>query len=206
MDHHSLITRIAGAAVLAGALVFGPAVAQEEKSQSGAESSGGGQQAQGAPERKQLMQMRQKLQSLQRELGQLQQQALKENPELKKQQQDLQDLVVSTMQDNGHTPEKDMARMREIQGKLQSKDVKQGQKQQLVQEMRKRQRALAQGRQEAFKDKEVQKKSTEFRDNLLAAMKEVDPEAQSLLKEYQETRQKMQKKMMQMRSQQQGNS
>lgn len=215
MDHRSLIIRIAGAGLLASTLVMGSAMAQQEmleeqKSQETAESGSEAEQKQssGAADRKAIMQTQRKMQNLQRELGKVQQKALEENPELAEKQEALQDLVISTMQDNGHTPEKDMERMKEIREKMQSGDVEKAEKQKMAQEMRKHQQSLVQARQEAFQDEEVQKKTSEFREELMAAMKETDPEAESLIEEYNKTRQKMQQdmqKMQQQRSQQQGN-
>lgn len=203
-----MIARIAVAGLFAGAMLTGSAFAQEEKGQSAGEPAAKGQaQQDSGPSRKELMQTQRKLQNLQRELGQLRQKALDENPELAEEREDLRDMLVSTMQDNGHSPEKDQARMKEIQSKLQSGDVKQGEKQKLVQEMRQRQRGLMQAQREAFQNEEIQEKAKQFEENLVAAMKEADPEAESLIKEYNQTQQQMQQQMRKMRAaQQQGNS
>jgi len=202
MDHRSKIFHIAGMGLLVGALSITPALAQQK----GAEAQKGPQTEQQAPSaangRQALAQTQRKLQNLQRELGKLQQKTLKKHPELAKQRKDLQDLVVSTMKDKGHTPEKDMQRMQEIRKKLQSKDAEKGEKQKLVKEMRDHQRSLIQARRDAFQDKKVQQKSGEFRDNLIAAMKDTDPDAESLIKEYNQTRQQLQQQVRQMRSQQ----
>lgn len=205
MDHRSVIFRVAGLGLLVGVLGMAPALAQQ-KSAEGAKAPEAQTQNQGPSAgqgRQALAQTQRKLQNLQRELGKLQQKALKDNPDLAKQRQALQDLVVSTMKDKGHTPEKDMQRMQEIRSKLQSKDVEKGQKQKLVQEMRDHQRSLIQARRDAFQDKKVQQKSSEFRDNLIAAMKKSDPDAESLIKEYNQTRQQLQQQVRQLRSQQQ---
>ncbi|MBA1145590.1 hypothetical protein H0Z60_00820 [Ectothiorhodospiraceae bacterium WFHF3C12] len=207
MDHRSLILRMATAGLVAGAMFAGTAIAQADK-QSGGDAPAAESQAQqnSGPSRQELMQTQRKLQNLQKELGQLRQQALEENPELAEERENLRDLLISTMQDNGHSPEKDQARMKEIQSKLQSGDVEQGEKQQLVQEMRKHQRSLVQGQREAFQSKEVQEKAKQFEENLVAAMKETDPEAESLIQEFNQTQQQMQQQMRQMQgARQQGN-
>lgn len=202
-----MIVRIAVAGLFAGAMVTGSAFAQEEKAKGGGEPAAKDQaQQESAPSREELMQTQRKLRNLQRELGKLRQQALEDNPELAEERKNLQDMLVSTMQDNGHSPKKDQARMKEIQGKLQSGEVEQAEKQKLVQEMRQHQRSLMQAQREAFQNKEVQQKAKQFEENLVSAMKDADPEAESLIKEYNQTQQQMQQQMMKMRAaQQQGN-
>lgn len=208
MDHQSWIARIAAAGLFAGLMLAGSAFAQSGQAQQGGEAGGKAQaEQQETPTREDLMQTQRKLQSLQKEIGQLRQTALEENPELAAQRDELRDLIISTMQDNGHSPEEDQARMREIQGKLQSGEVEQAEKQQLVQEMRQKQQSLMRGQRQAFQNEEVQAKAKQFEQDLVAAMKELDPEAEALIQELNQTQQRMRQQMMQMRAaQQQDNS
>jgi chromosome segregation ATPase len=162
---------------------------------------GGGPQSGGSPMSQQsseLQQAQEKARKLQQQLSEIQQKALKNNPELQDELDELKALVQQKMKDKGHTPEKDRKRIEKLRGDLTSgDDMSQKQRQSRMQEFRKLTQGLQKAQKEAMQDPEVKEKTKQFRESMRAAMKEENPEAPQLRKELQKTVKKMRQMMQQ---------
>lgn len=174
------------ALVTVGVLLLGtslviPEHARTEADQSPAKAAG----PQKGEQRQELRAAHKRVQKLRQEIGQIQQTALKNNPELQKKKKEMRSLILDTMKEDGYTPEADLSRMRELRSKMSKggKDLPKGERKKLLQEFRKKSQRLMEAQQKALKKEKVQKARDNFRDDLLAAMKEEDPKTEELLKD-----------------------
>jgi len=209
----SIIGRVGASAALVLGLSAGSIAVAQEKNDKGSEAqsqqekadNGGGARQQQAPGRSQeMVELQQRVQKLQKEVQELQQKALDNNPELKQQRDDLQALVESKMQAEGVDAEAEQERMKEIRGKMQGGDVSKQQQQELAKEYREKRSTIMKARQSAMQDEEVQKAQKQLREDLQAAMKEQDPEADQLIADYRVAMKELRQKARQSRAQQGG--
>lgn len=137
---------------------------------------------------------RAELQQVQRQLMSIRQQALQEKPELQEEQQALQETIVAAMRDVDPEADQKTERMNEIQSEMQAaqQDGDQETAQELLMEMQQIQQQLQQIQSQAMQKPEVQEAYTAFRDELYAAMREVDPQAEELMNRAQELRAQIQ--------------
>jgi chromosome segregation ATPase len=132
-----------------------------------------GQQGQSSP--------RQQIRAIQSKLTQIEQAALEANPELKEKREELKSMVQENMEEEGHTPEEDVARLKEIQKKAQSGDIDKKERKELSQEFQETRQSLAGARPQAMQDEEIQKAQEELNNATLEAMKEEDPQTEELI-------------------------
>lgn len=190
-------------------LVFGTAQAQTGNEQTGQPGSGGeaaqGQAPSGAPgmqqdpqAAQQRMQARQRLQEIQRQLGDLQQQAMKENPELKKRANKLDDRLLDKMESLGYeNVREDIARLEETIKQLEEGSLaEQEDAQARLKKDRELQMKLQQAQREAMQDEEFMqswgKDRRKLEQDLISAMKELDSQTNKLLEELQQLQAQMQ--------------
>lgn len=133
------------------------------------------------------------LQQLQQRLMTIQQQAMQNNPQLQDEAEDLEDLVIKTMEDAGFDAEGGLARLEQLQREFQGDDVSDERRQTILQEAQEIQMELQEGQQLAMQDEEVIQAQERFQDNMLDAMRAEDPETDELL----ETFERLQTQMMQ---------
>jgi len=142
--------------------------------------------------------MVQRYKSLQEDLAKIQQQAMEDNEDLKQEQQDLQSMIRESMESNMAAEDVDVERLQELQAKLQGQGQGQGQelaqdeKQSLEKEYKEQVNAYQRARAKTARDKEVQQKQEAFREDMLAAMKKVDPETEKIIQELQGIQHQMQ--------------
>ena len=180
---------------------------QKQSSQAQEEKSGPSMGTMGSKDAQKLQKMQQEMQRLQKKLGDIRKQALKENEDLKKKEEDLKALVEKKMDENMEGKDVDKDRMDTIRNKIRdNKNMSQTKKQELIKEYQKNARVYQQAQKKTFQDSEVQKKREEFKEKLTAAMNEVNPEADKILDKLENINKKMrmmQRKKMQQRKQQQ---
>lgn len=122
-------------------------------------------------------------QEIQRTLDSIQTQAVEANPELRAQQAQLQETVQEKMIEMHPDLEPKMDRMETLQGEIQQAQQSQNQQkvQQLISEARGIQQEIQTAQADALEEEEVSEAVDSFRDNLVDAMSEVDPEVEEKL-------------------------
>lgn len=133
--------------------------------------------------------------ALQNRLNMIQEKAVKAHPELQKQQQALQELMMAKMSSGGKNPKEEMAELNELEQKLRSKDTPDSERQTLMAEYQEKARAFRMAQHQALQDPELQKAQAALMDATLAAMKQQDPQTEQLMQQLQQKQAQM-KKMM----------
>jgi chromosome segregation ATPase len=133
----------------------------------------------------------QELTQLQERVSAIRDTAMEENPELRKQGEDLKDLVASKIDARGYDLEGAAEKLQSIQKQLQNEDLPQDQQEQLVGEFKDMQRELLQVRNDVMQDEEVQNAQAQLQEELLAAMREEEPELNQILSQMEQAREEM---------------
>jgi len=128
-----------------------------------------------------FMQKRNELQKLQEQLAHIQQQTVEKRPTLKKQQEDFRQLMFAKMKAKGHTPEKDIEHIKQLEAQLHGKDVDAQKRNDLLIQLRETSMKLQKGQQEVLKDKDLQASRKVLAKAILDAMKEEDPKTDQLI-------------------------
>jgi hypothetical protein len=136
-----------------------------------------------------LEQMR--LQQIQQELATIQQTAFAENPQLQSLNDDLEELVTTTMQDLGYDPDGIVESLEAAQEKLEAGDLSEMERQVVIQEAQAAQQQFQAGQQAALQDSQVVAAQETLRDELLDAMREQEPATDALITEFEELQQAM---------------
>jgi len=181
--------------LLAGSLFAVPTA--HAQSQGGAASQAqGGDSGMSQQKKQELRQAQKKVRELRQQIGQIQQKAMNNNPDLQKQQEDLKGLVKDKMKAKGQNPDQDISRMKEIRQKLQNnKDMPKDERQKLMQEFQKTTQSFQQAQKSVMQDPEVQEARSQFRDDLMAAMKEENPKVEQMIKDMEQARKEFQQLM-----------
>jgi len=148
----------------------------------------GGQQGQGNGA---AQQAQQKVMELGQKLNQIEQKAIDANPELKEQREDFQDLLMDTMKEQGAEPQKRIDRLEEIQPQL--SEAQGDERRELMQEFRQEQQSLMQAQRKAMEQEEVKQARQELQEDTFNAMKEEDPETESIIEELRSAQQEAMK-------------
>ena len=119
--------------------------------------------------------------AIQEQLAQIRAAAIEGDSALAQQQTELNDLLRETMRENGHTPDADVEKLREIRDDLQDETLSQAEQQTLVREFQSLRAGLAGAREQAMADQEVQAQAQAFQQALLAGMREEDERTDALL-------------------------
>lgn len=119
--------------------------------------------------------------AIQQQLVDIRAQTLAANEELARRQEALDELLLETMRANGHTPEADVAKLREIRDELQDDSLSAQEQQTLQQEFLEVRATLAGAQQQAMATEAMQTQGREFQEDLLAAMREHDSRTDALL-------------------------
>lgn len=174
------------AALVSAMLLAAPLAQAQQPAAPGAAGAG-----QPSPAQKEFMQTRAQLQQLQKQLGEIQQKVLDENPDLQQQREDFQKLVMTTMKDQGATPQEDVNKLKTLQAELQKEDLPKDKRQRLIQEFRDTNMALQQAQQQALQNKQVQEARKSLNNALITAMVDADPETEKLLSQVKQARQRL---------------
>jgi chromosome segregation ATPase len=184
------LARLVGAALLAAGL----AAAGPLQAAPAADSQAGTPQAMTPAQRKQLQEFRQTSQELaqiQRKLEKIRREALQNHPDLQKKQKAFGDLMMAKMKENGHTPKKDLAELRQLQAKLRSKDTPAAKRQTLLMQLKRRAAAFGQAQREAMRSPKLRKARDDLMHATVNAMKDKHPETAQLIQQAQTKRHKL---------------
>lgn len=138
---------------------------------------------------------RMQLQQIQQRLAEVQQQALDENPGLQAQREELEELVMETMEAEGYDPDANMETLESVQGQIQDESLSDEERQQMLQEAQQAQQQLQEAQQVAMQNEDVVEAQQTFQEDLMSAMRELDSETDQLIEEFQRIRQEMQQNM-----------
>jgi hypothetical protein len=136
-----------------------------------------------------LQQMR--LRQVQQELVSIRQTAFAENPQLQALNEDLQELVTTTMQDLGYDPEGIVESLETAQEKLEAGDLSEMERQVVIREAQVAQQQLQTSQRAALQDSQVVAAKATLTDQLLDAMREQEPATDALITEFEELQQEM---------------
>ena len=133
---------------------------------------------------------------LQQRLAVIQQKAMKAHPELQKQEQDLQVLIMSKMTSStGVNAQQEMTAINEIEQKLRNQDTPDSERQKLMPEYQKRAQAFRDAQMQAMQDSEVQQAGTALMNAITAAMTQEDPQTGQLMEQLKQKQAELQKLM-----------
>jgi len=144
------------------------------------------QDAQKSQENTQQQNMQDKMQRMQeigKELQSVQKETLADNPELQERQKELENLVQDTMDQNMAEQGVSMEELKSMQSKMQSQDLNATTEEELKREWQTKVQAYQKARQETMQNQEVQEKRKAFREDMIEAMNEKEPQTESMLDE-----------------------
>ncbi|HKJ87182.1 MAG TPA: hypothetical protein VKA48_01495 [Gammaproteobacteria bacterium] len=142
-------------------------------------NSGGGSSGSDSGDLKaQLKETQQRVQKLRRRIASIQHKAKMANPDLRKEQEKLKDLLKKHMRSHGVQPEDTLAKMRKIHKKMEK--AKGSAAKSLHQRYGRLSHSFRQAQSQAIKDPEVKKARDTFRGHMLAAMKKIEPDSEHL--------------------------
>ena len=131
---------------------------------------------------------------LQNRLGMIQEKAVQAHPELKKQEQALQELMMAKMSSSsGKNTKDEMAAINGLEQKLRSEATPESERKALMGEYQEKVKAFRMAQAEVLKDPEVQKAQKALMDATLAAMKQQDPQTEQLMQQLHQKQEEMKK-------------
>lgn len=183
IDSSKTLRGVAVAAVaVAFALIASVSLAQPMQSQGSAVPGG---QAGGGAFMQQLQAKRNELEALNQQLTELRDRAIEANPELAQQRDALQSSLETGMKDAGYDMTEGRARIEELQGQMQSGELTPAEQQEKNQALRSELGEMRAAQGEAMEDAEFKKHREALNEDMIAAMKEVDPQAETLIRDLQ---------------------
>ena len=132
-----------------------------------------------------------RMMEIQQTVAAAQEQAFEAHPELQAQRDELQDLVVEVMEENGFDPDSSMAMLDSLRIAAQDPETSAADRQQMMMAAQQAQQSLQQGQQVAMQDSTVIAAQEEFREDLMVAMREHEPELDALLEEFDQLQMQM---------------
>ena len=133
---------------------------------------------------------------LQNRLGMIQEKAIKAHPELQKQNQALEELMMAKMtSSSGKNAQDELVEIGELEQKLRSKDTPESEREALMAEYQDKAKAFHSAQLEVLQDPDVKKAQAILMDATLAAMKEQDPQTEQLVEQLQQKQEQMRKMM-----------
>ena len=128
-----------------------------------------------------LKAMQDEMQTLANRLTEIRQQAFEQNPQIITEQQAWQSLVMETMGAGGVDVEAAMTRVNGMQAQLQSGELAEDQQQAMLLALQQESQVLQEAHQNAIQSEPVVAASAKLEENILTAMKAVDPATEQLL-------------------------
>lgn len=159
-----------------------------------------------ATENKQVQafeQVRSEYVKTQQRLEQIQAETLQARPELKKQEQTFNDLLVDEMKSGGHTPTQDLAEIEGLQAQLSSDKTADNERQELTTQFQHKVMAYRKAQSQALQSEKVKKAQSELMENMVTAMKKQDPQTEQLLQKMATKRQQLEQMLDASQSKQQ---
>jgi len=148
-------------------------------------------QAQSPPQPDQSTEQQARLQQIQQQLGMVQQMAIDESPDLRAENEELDELVMEKIDDLGHDSKAMIQNMSSLQEQYQTEDLPDQERQQILQEFQEVQQQLMAAQEIALQDSQVVAAQKVFRGNLLEAMREHEPAIDDLIEEFEQIQQEM---------------
>ncbi|MDZ7781744.1 MAG: hypothetical protein U5K56_01945 [Halioglobus sp.] len=133
----------------------------------------------------QLQAKSKELEALNQQLTELRDKAIEANPELAEQRDALQSSLETGMKDAGYDMTEGRARIEELQGQMQSGELSAEEQQEKGQALRSEFADMREAQGAAMEDAEFKKRRQALNEDMIAAMKEVDPRAEALIQELQ---------------------
>jgi hypothetical protein len=132
---------------------------------------------------------------LQKRITQIQNDTLQAHPELKKEEEALRTLVLEKMSSSGKSAKDDMDEIIKLEQKLRSGETPEDERETLMSEYQKKAVTFRNAQNEAMKNPEVQAAQKKFREDVMTAMKEKDPQVEQLMQQLQEKQQQLSQMM-----------
>jgi hypothetical protein len=133
---------------------------------------------------------------LQNRLRMIQEKAVKAHPELQKQEQALEELMMARMtSSSGKNAQDELAAIEKLEQKLRSKDTPESERQALMAEYQDKAKAFRTAQFEVMQDPDVKKTQATLMNATLAAMKEQDPQTGQLVEQLHQKQEQMRQLM-----------
>jgi chromosome segregation ATPase len=132
---------------------------------------------------------------LQKRISKINQDAVKAHPELQKEVQSFDDLVLSKMSSTGKSAKDDRDELIKMQEKLQNSETPASERETLMADFQKKAVAFRNAQNEAMKNPEVQAAQKKLMDDVMTAMKEKDPQIEQLMQQLQQKQQQLSQMM-----------
>ncbi|CAH9019661.1 hypothetical protein [Candidatus Nitrosacidococcus sp. I8] len=124
-----------------------------------------------------------KVYAVEMQLDEIRETAIMVNPQLKKEMDQYQTLVLETMTKQGHNPQPILARIETIQAALQNPELEEEKRIDFTREYEKKNIDLQKISQEAMKDEQVQQSANNLSTETIAAMRKQNPKTEELLQQ-----------------------
>lgn len=187
-----LLPVLAGAALLLASPLYAQPNQPAPSGNSPHSSGDAGQMQQNQEAQQKLMEMR----DLQKKQQKIQKEVLENNPELKKQEEELRQIVQETLDKHLAEENVDIDRLQELQAKLQGgQDLGEEKKAELENEFRQKVGKFRKAREKALNDPEI----TEKREALIKGIEEKSPEAVKIGQKLEELQKEIQQSFNQPR-------
>ncbi len=145
----------------------------------------------------QVQQKQGEIQQLNQQLAEIQQSTIEANPSLADQRDEFMAMIDDKMSESGVDPEQSRQKMEDLQGRLESGELSEEETQTASEQLRQEQNTMRQAQGQAMQDPEVQARIQSLNEELLAAMREQNPETDDLISRLQTAQQEYQALMQQ---------
>lgn len=176
-------TRGLAATMLAAALLLPVAVGTAQAADAKADT---------ADQLTQSEKLMQKYQETSEKLRQIRDEAVASHPELEKQSRAYQERIEQAMNDGGYDVDAGAEKLRKMGQRYKQEDMSQEERQKLAADFKAERRKMQQARQQVMQKEEVRTAGQELQKNIIAAMKEQDPQTEVLIQRLRSLRQKLQ--------------
>ncbi len=168
--------------VVAAGLVFATGVLAQ-MGQPEPQQPPGPQMEPGAPMQPQIGALEMEYLELQERVLQVQNQAFEEEPALQEEAEALESMIIGRMEEAGYDPQDIMETLLAAQAMLQDPATTDAERQAIMQsvEVQEAQQQLQQAQQMVAQDPEITEAQETFEDNVMTAMREVDPDIDEVL-------------------------
>jgi predicted RNA binding protein with dsRBD fold (UPF0201 family) len=129
--------------------------------------------------------------AVQQRLKQIQHDTLEAHPELQKQEQSFNELLMEEMKNKGYNPKQDLAEIEKLQQQLQSGDLSDSEREALMAKFQEKMTAFRKAQSEALQTKKVQQAQGDLMGAMITAMKEQDPQTEQLMHQMTQKRQEL---------------
>jgi predicted RNA binding protein with dsRBD fold (UPF0201 family) len=129
----------------------------------------------------------------QKRLEQIQRETIQAHPELQKQEQAFNDLLIKEMKSKGHSPNQEQAEIEKLQEQLQDTKVTDTEREALMKQFQEKIMTYRKAQVEAMQNQEIQNAQNELLDAIVTAMKEHDPQTEGLIDQMTQKRQQLMK-------------